>query len=387
MLEELFGTGGVLEAIWGWPPPVLDPAGPYAERVVVLAWVLIAIGVIVTGIVILALWVAVRGPEKWRQRLGGEKAVWIMGIAFPGLVLTGLLVWGLTLTASLSAPITGNEQRIRVVGEMWWFRVQYLGTDGEVILEDANELHLPVGRPVVLELTSADVIHNFWVPRLSGKKDMIPGRATFLRVLAGEEGRYGGVCAEYCGGPHALMGFVAVTHEPAQYARWLQARVASGGRAAAPPALQQAAITLPAQAGPAQAGSQGGPQTGPAQAGAAQAGQARGGLAQSGAGFQPLPAGDLPGDPVAGRALFMASGCGACHRVAGTEANGLVGPDLTHVGGRLTLGAGILPNHRGTLIGWIGDSQSIKPGNRMPSYDRLSAQQLHSIAAWLEQQR
>ena len=83
----------------------------------------------------------------------------------------------------------------------------------------------------------------------------------------------------------------------------------------------------------------------------------------------------------------MESGCGACHRVAGTEANGLAGPDLTHVGSRLTLGAGILPNHRGTLVGWIGDSQSIKPGNRMPSYDRLSAGQLNAIAAWLEQQR
>ena len=364
MLEELFGTGGVLEAIWGWPPPVLDPAGPYAERVTLLSWVLLAMGLVVTCIVIAALWVALRGPEKWRKRLGGEKAVWIGGIAFPGVVLTALLIWGLTLTASLSAGITGAEQRVRVIGEMWWFRVQYLDSAGEVILEDANELHLPVGQPVVLELTSADVIHNFWVPHLSGKKDMIPGRTTFLRVQAGEPGRYGGVCAEYCGGPHALMGFVAVTHEPGEYREWLQARVASGGRVAAPALpdgpsetarLQQAVANSPPQRVPPL--------------------------------FQPLPAGDLQGDPVAGRQLFMASGCGACHRVAGTEANGLAGPDLTHVGSRLTLGAGILPNHRGTLVGWIGDSQSIKPGNRMPSYDMLSADQLEAIAVWLEQQK
>ena len=90
---------------------------------------------------------------------------------------------------------------------------------------------------------------------------------------------------------------------------------------------------------------------------------------------------------LSGRQLFMDSGCAACHRVAGTEANGLIGPDLTHVGSRLTLGAGILPNNRGTMIGWIGDSQSIKPGNRMPSYDMLSAEELEAIAIWLEQQR
>ena len=83
----------------------------------------------------------------------------------------------------------------------------------------------------------------------------------------------------------------------------------------------------------------------------------------------------------------MESGCGACHRIAGTEANGLAGPDLSHVASRLTLGAGILPNNRGTLIGWIGDGQSIKPGNRMPSYPTLSAGELSAIADWLEQQK
>ena len=350
MLEELFGTGGVLEAIWGWPPPVLDPAGPYAARVTILAWVLFGMGLVVTAIIIAALYVAAKGPAKWRQKLGGEKAVWIGGIAFPAVVLTALLIWGLTLTASLSSAITGTEQRIRVTGEMWWFRVQYLDADGDVVMEDANELHLPVGQPVVLELRSADVIHNFWVPHLSGKKDMIPGRTLLLRIEASEAGRFGGVCAEYCGGPHALMGFVTVSHQPDDYRRWLASRTARS----APP-------TLPAQAPQ--------PNTGALP------------------GLVPQRELAVAGDAAQGRQLFMESGCGACHRVAGTEANGLAGPDLTHVGSRLTLGAGILPNHRGTLVGWIGDSQSIKPGNRMPSYDRLSAGQLNAIAAWLEQQR
>jgi cytochrome c oxidase subunit 2 len=312
------------EALWGWPPPVLDPAGPYAESVTVLAWALFAMGLFVTAIVVAALWIALKGPARLRAKIGGEKVVWIGGIAFPAVVLTGLLIWGLMLTASLTEPIRGDEMRIRVTGEMWWFRVEYLGPGGDVLFEDANEVHIPVGQPVVFELTSADVIHSFWVPNLSGKKDMIPGRTTLLRVEADRAGQYGGVCAEYCGGPHALMGFVAVAHERDEWAEWLASRMAPN----------------------------------------AATGAAR-----------------------RGRELFMESGCAACHRVAGTEAGGRAGPDLTHIGSRLTLGAGILPNHRGTLIGWIGDSQSIKPGNRMPSYDQLPAEDLHAIAAWLEQQQ
>ncbi len=316
----------MIEPLWGWPPPVLDPAGPYAEKVTVLAWALFGMGVAVTAIVAAAVWVAIWGPPGLKRKLGGEKAVWIGGIAFPAVVLTVLLVWGLTLTASLTRDITGEEMRIRVTGEMWWFRVEYLDANGNTILQDANEIHLPVDTPIILELRSADVIHSFWVPHLSGKKDMIPGRTTLLQVEAREPGRYGGVCAEYCGGPHALMGFVAVAHEADEWRNWMAAR-------------------LPSEAG--------------------------------------TPAAQAAGR---GQELFIGSGCGACHRVAGTEANGLAGPDLTHVGSRLTLGAGILPNNRGTMMGWIGDSQSIKPGNRMPSYNMLSASELQAIALWLEQQ-
>jgi cytochrome c oxidase subunit 2 len=327
------------DALWGWPPPVLDPAGPYSDKVTTLAWSLFALGFAVTAIVILALFVAIKGPPRWKAMLGGERAIWIGGVAFPGVVLTALLVWGLTLTANLTEPIRGDEMRIRVTGEMWWFRVQYLDPAGNVTMEDANEVHIPVGQPVVLELESADVIHSFWVPHLSGKKDMIPGRRTLLRIEADRAGEFGGVCAEYCGGQHALMGFVAVAHRPSDYRRWQAARTArlSNAAPAATAATSQAAS-----------------------------------------------AGDRAGD---GRALFMQSGCAACHRVAGTDANGLAGPDLTHVGSRRSLGAGVLPNHLGTLMGWIGDSQSIKPGNRMPSYDKLAADELEAIARWLERQK
>ena len=191
---------------------------------------------------------------------------------------------------------------------------------------DANELHIPVGQPVVLELESADVIHSFWVPRLSGKLDMIPGRRNMMRIQADEPGVFGGQCAEYCGGPHALMGLIVVAHEPAEFARFMDARME---REAAPP-----------------------------------------------------PQGDARGEE-----LFASAGCAACHRIAGTAATGLAGPDLTHVGTRQTLGAGILTNNRGTLMGWIGNSQAIKPNNRMPTYSMLSGAELQAIASYLEAQR
>jgi cytochrome c oxidase subunit 2 len=221
--------------------------------------------------------------------------------------------------------VAGEELRVRVTGEMWWWRVAYLDRAGKAVVHDANELHIPAGRPVVLELESADVIHSFWVPRLSGKLDMIPGRRNLMRIQADRPGVFGGQCAEYCGGPHALMGFTVVAHEPAEFARMMRARVAREGAT-------------------------------------------------------PAPAG-------AGARLFDAAGCSACHRIAGTGANGLAGPDLTFVGARRSIGAGILPNNRGTLMGWIGNSQAIKPHNRMPAYTMLSARQLGDLAAYLEAQK
>ena len=341
----------MIDALWGWPPPVLDPAGPYSGKVTTLAWSLFGLGAFVTLVVVFALWVAIKGPDKWKAKLGGERAILLGGVAFPGVVLTALLVWGLTLTASLTEPIHGDEMRIRVTGEMWWFRVQYLDPSGAVVMEDANEIHIPVGRPVVLELESADVIHSFWVPHLSGKKDMIPGRRTLLRIEADRAGEFGGVCAEYCGGQHALMGFIAVVHEPAAWQSWLADRMDTLANAAEP--VAQESQRYPGDAD-----------------------------------LYPTEAEYLERyDARRGYDLFMETGCAACHRIAGSEANGLAGPDLTHIASRRSLGAGILPNHRGTLIGWIGDSQSIKPGNRMPSYDRLSAEDLGHIAAFLELQK
>ena len=313
------------EALAGWPPPVLDPAGPYAGSIATLGWALFAMAGVVLLIVIVALWAALFGGARLRARLGGERVIWIGGVAFPVIVLSLLLVWGLSLTSHLSRPTGADAMRVRVTGEMWWWRVAYLDSGGQVAMRDANELHIPVGRPVVIELESADVIHSFWVPRLSGKLDMIPGRRNVMRIQADEPGTYGGQCAEYCGGPHALMGFVVVAHEAQEFERWRAARLA-------PPSA-------------------------------------------------PDPA------SARGAASFVAAGCAACHAVRGSAANGLAGPDLSHVGSRRTLGAGILANNRGTMIGWIANGQEIKPGNRMPSYNVLSAAELEALAIWLESRK
>lgn len=308
------------EGIAGWPPPVLDPAGPFAGPLNVLAWTLFGMGAAVLAVVLVALGLAVFGPRRWRRRLGSERLVWAGGLAFPAVVLSALLIHGLSLAGRLTVEPRPGEMRVRVTGEMWWWRVAYLAGDGGEAWQDANELRVPVGRPVVVELESADVIHSFWVPRLAGKVDMIPGRRNLLRLQADRPGVYGGQCAEYCGGPHALMGLVVVAMEPDAFERWR----------AAQPAPAPAAVA-----------------------------------------------------PSAGAQVFDRAGCGACHTVRGTAFNGQAGPDLSRVGARRTLGAGVLPNNQGTLAGWIADSQAIKPGNRMPAYPVLSGQELRDVSAWL----
>lgn len=309
----------------GWPPPILDPAGPYASSVSLLSWILFAMGAVVLMIVLVAVYIAIFGRPGLQAKLGGKAIIWVGGIAFPVVVLTILLVYGLSLTRHLSDPVEGSEMRVQITGEMWWWRVAYLDAQGQAVVHDANELHIPTGRPVVLELESADVIHSFWVPRLSGKLDMIPGRRNLMKIQADVPGTFGGQCAEYCGGPHALMGFKVVAHDPARFARLMQNRK-----------TRETA---------------------------------------------------LPSIPSEGARLFETSGCSACHRIAGTGANGLAGPDLTHVGSRGTLGAGLLPNNRGTMMGWIGNSQAIKPNNRMPPYTLLTSEQLTQLAIYLEAQK
>ena len=173
-----------------------------------------------------------------------------------------------------------------------------------------------------LELLTADVIHSFWVPSLAGKVDMIPGRSNRLVLRADEPGVFRGQCAEYCGAQHALMAFHVVVQAPADFQLWLEREAQSA----------------------------------------------------------PLPADTWLAE---GYALFLRGGCQQCHTVRGTPARGTMGPDLTHVGARRALAAGVLDNHIGTMAGWIAGAQDVKPGNFMPSLNVYTGRELRAVSAWL----
>lgn len=298
------------------------PAGAEAERINALFWVMtIAGALILAGVIVLSA-IAMYGGERLRSLLSSERFVTGAGIVFPVVVLSVLLVYGFAvLGAGASAPPSDGGLRFEVRGEQWWWRVIYVDADGNRF-ESANELHLPVGEPVRLELTTADVIHSFWAPRLAGKLDMIPGRTNILTVTATEEGVSRGQCAEYCGGAHALMAFHVVVQSPEDFAAWM------------------AKESAPASASENESAGR-------------------------------------------GRQLFLGSGCGACHTVRGTAAAGVIGPDLTHVGSRLFLAAGILPTGAEAFARWIANHQHIKPANRMPRYDIFTRAQLEDLAAYL----
>lgn len=298
-------------------PVALDPAGPFAASLTSLSWVLIAVMSGVLGIVILATAFAVLGRGNLKQALGRRWMVLAGGLAFPIAVLSMLLAWSLSVTASVAAAPASTDLRIRVTGEMWWWRVHYLEGD-RVLFETANEIHIPTGRTVAFELNSNDVIHAFWIPQLGGKMDMIPGRTNVLRLQADEAGVYRGQCSEYCGGAHALMAVEVVAQPQAEYDAWT---------------IRQAqSVTTPSHPG---------------------------------------------------WTAFANSGCGACHTVRGTDANGLIGPDLTHLASRRTLAAAIQSNTSETLRRFIRHAGVLKPSIRMPDYDRLSEADVAAIADWL----
>jgi cytochrome c oxidase subunit 2 len=242
------------------------------------------------------------------------------GVVTPTVVLGALLAYGMPLVPRVLTAGTGGGPSIHVTAKQWWWRVQYRTPDG--LIETANELRLPVGERVELELASPDVIHSFWVPSLAGKMDMIPGRRTRLALEPTRTGTFRGACAEYCGASHAFMAFSVVVMEPQAFRAWLE----SQGRPAAPPADAFA---------------------------------------------------------TRGEATFMANGCTACHTIRGTPAAGVLGPDLTHVGSRGRIAAETLPNDRDALVRWIGQADSIKPGVHMPAFRALTGDELSALAVYL----
>lgn len=300
----------------------LAPQGVEAERVASLFWAMTIGGALILLAVVLATALAMFGPNRLRRPLGGEKIIVAAGILLPTALLAALLIYGFTLLATGGSRFADADPlKIAVVGERWWWRVKYVDDHGRTI-ESANELHIPVARRIEIELTSADVIHSFWAPRLAGKLDMIPGRKNILTLTANETGVSRGQCAEYCGGAHALMSFYVVVMAEPEFAQWLSGE-------ASPASTPTTAQTHD------------------------------------------------------GLRLFAASGCGACHSIRGTSAAGVLGPDLTHVGGRMSLAAATLPNDEAAFARWIRDNQHIKPGNLMPPYRIFSEVELAALSSYL----
>jgi cytochrome c oxidase subunit 2 len=309
----------------------LHPAGPAAAAIAWLWWVMLAAFTGVFFLVLVVLCGAIfRGPKRVdasdarvprrgsEPPLGRNGFIIAGGIVLPIVILTPLFLFSLQTSASLRQP--PEALTIRVVGHMWWWEVRY----PEQGIVTANEIHIPVGKPVRLELASADVIHSFWVPRLGGKRDMIPGIENTFWIQADKPGVYRGQCGEYCGTQHANMAFHVVALPPEEFAGWLSKRNRRRGAAA---------------------------------------------MLEDSRGFQ----------------IFMSAGCGECHAIHGTRAKGNVGPDLTHFGSRRTIGAAMLESTRANLTGWIADPQAIKPGIRMPR-TYLPAQDLLDLATFLEEQ-
>jgi cytochrome c oxidase subunit 2 len=324
-----------------WQPA----SGSAAALIQELSLVLYVGAVLIFVLVMVLLLRAVFTPP---QHIVARRWLTIGGLVFPGTVLAALLTYALAMGGALADfegkgtmrflldCLSGNSRalasdatsrragalRVEVIAHQWWWEVRYLTDDpGDFTL--ANELRIPAGRAVDVHLLTRDVIHSFWVPSLAGKVDMIPGRRNRLVLKADAPSEHYGVCAEYCGGQHALMAFRVVVLDEPEFARWT-AREAADARADGDPVL------------------------------------------------------------VRGHRAFMAAGCAECHSVRGTAARGTTGPDLTHVGSRRTLAAGALANHIGTMTAWIVSPQDLKPGSLMPDNRTQPGDDARAIAAWLE---
>ena len=312
-----------LLTLTGCSVDMMRPAGPAAARIATLAWVLFGLGgavfVGVVGLLIAGLVLRRHGEEQERPLRFTIPFVTWGGVALPAVTVLFLMSFTVYTLAHLTEPLEQEQDLVvDVIGQMWWWEVSYPQYD----FVTATEIHIPAGQPVTIRLASADVIHSFWVPRLHGKQDLMPGTVTDWWIQADEPGVYEGHCAEFCGLQHTHMHFVVVAEEVDAFNAWVQ----SQQQPAAEPESEEAAR---------------------------------------------------------GQEIFMNSACVGCHTIRGTQAAGTIGPDLTHMGSRLEIGAGALANTRGNMAAWVVDAQHIKPGNAMPAMP-MPGDDLMALVTYLE---
>jgi len=306
-------------------PTYLRPHGIRGHRQAELGWLLLIIASLVCIVVMILVVAAIyrrragAGPGTVEGTRGGLRWIIIGGIAAPSAILLGVLIVAMRTLRADAAPPTA-ALTIQVIGHRWWWEVRYPSAAAGHPFTTANEIHIPTGRPVRLELTTADVIHSFWIPQLAGKTDLIPGQRNVSWIEADSSGIYWGQCGEYCGLQHAHMQMYLEAEPPARFAHWVEDQ----DRDAAQP----------------------------------------------------------PDTAAPGRAVFERSACALCHTIRGTSARGTVGPDLTHLASRRTIASGMLPNTPGHLAGWIANPQGVKPGTAMPAVP-LSPKELHAVIGYL----
>jgi cytochrome c oxidase subunit II len=301
---------------------VLDPLGPAAAAISRLSLVMFLGASVIWAAVVLLLLYVLR-----RDRARALNVRWLIvggGVVLPVLVLTLLLAYSIRLADTLQAGERRNGLSIEVDARQWWWKVSYRfhGEPSRTVIT-ANEIHLPVGQAVEVRLTSSDVVHSFWIPRLAGKMDAIPGRTNKLLIAADRPGISRGQCAEFCGLEHAHMAIMAISHPADEFDQWLDRQRR--------PAIEPSTELLRA-----------------------------------------------------GQAAFMNGGCASCHAIRGSGAVGSTGPDLTHVGSRTHIAAGRLPTSVGAFAAWIASTQHLKPGAHMPSFNHFDGNTLRALGAYLE---
>ena len=302
------------------------PASPQAADIRSLFWfVIVAAGVIfvvVEGALIYSAFAHRDRPGRVAAQFSGNTRLEIAWTALPAILLAVVFVLTVRTMQQVGTPNGATDPLvIHVVGHQFWWEFDY--TNPKIVT--ANELHVPVGQPIVLEVTSADVIHSFWVPSISGKTDANPGMVNTLYITVDKPGTYLGQCAEFCGAGHTWMEIRVIAQTPVAYQAWVRD--------------QEKPAATPS-----------------------------GGLAAQ------------------GEQVFMSQTCKSCHTIDGTSAKGIVGPNLTHIGSRETIGAGVLTNTPTNMALWLKNPQAVKPGARMPNFN-LTPGQVKVLTAYLESLR
>jgi cytochrome c oxidase subunit 2 len=319
----------VLTSCTGWQSSFNAQAAQSAEIKRVLLIFIAVSAVVWVGVMLVLLFGLVRRklPREQPLDLQGPfehragTVIIIAGIATTITVLAlSVVSYGAQRTVFANDP---GAVTLKITGHQWWWEVEYQADSPHLSFTTANEIRVPLGQPVTVQLASADVIHSFWVPSLTGKMDLITGQQNTVQFTAKNPGVYRGQCAEFCGAQHAHMAFTVKVLPPDEYIRWRDHENHSA---------------------------------------------------------------PSPGDPlgIRGEQLFRGRGCGLCHTIRGTLAGGQLGPDLTHIASRDTIAAGTLPRNTGNLAAWIADPQHIKPGNLMPKMP-LHSDELVAILHYLEQ--